>query len=140
MTINKKIKYLCLALADWSRVSDNSQKYLTNRKFISEMLMNLETAFTMDTSSIKFGKGVTKEIGSDFKNMGVNRLMICTDNRVAKLSTMEVVEASLKEVGLEYEIYSGVSVEPTDVSFLEAIDFAKKGKYADFFAPVLWYS
>ena len=41
--------------------------------------------------------------------------MICTDNRVAKLSTMEVVEASLKEVGLEYEIYSGVSVEPTDV-------------------------
>ena len=63
----------------------------------------------MDTSSIKFGKGVTKEIGSDFKNMGVNRLMICTDNRVAKLSTMEVVEASLKEVGLEYEIYSGVS-------------------------------
>lgn len=53
--------------------------------------------------------------------------MICTDNRVAKLSTMEVVEASLKEVGLEYEIYSGVSVEPTDVSFLEAIDFAKRG-------------
>ena len=52
----------------------------------------METAFTMDTSSIKFGKGVTKEIGSDFKNMGVNRLMICTDNRVAKLSTMEVVE------------------------------------------------
>ncbi len=91
--------------------------------------MKLETAFTMDTSSIKFGKGVTKEIGSDFKNMGVKRLMICTDNRVAKLSTMEVVEASLKEVGLEYEIYSGVSVEPTDVSFLEAIDFAKKGKF-----------
>ena len=58
--------------------------------------------------------------------MGVKRLMICTDNRVAKLSTMEVVEASLKEVGLEYEIYSGVSVEPTDVSFLEAIDFARK--------------
>jgi len=28
MTINKKIRYLCLALADWSRVSDNSQKYL----------------------------------------------------------------------------------------------------------------
>ena len=91
--------------------------------------MNLETAFTMDTSSIKFGKGVTREIGSDFKNMGVKRLMICTDNRVAKLSTMEVVEASLKEVGLEYEIYSGVSVEPTDVSFLEAIDFARKGKF-----------
>ena len=91
--------------------------------------MKLETAFTMDTSSIKFGKGVTKEIGIDFNNMGVKRLMICTDNRVAKLSTMEVVEASLKDDGLEYEIYSGVSVEPTDVSFLEAIDFAKKGKF-----------
>jgi len=25
--------------------------------------MNLETAFTMDTSSIKYGKGVTREIG-----------------------------------------------------------------------------
>ena len=91
--------------------------------------MKLETAFTMDTSSIKFGKGVTKEIGSDFKNMGVKRLMICTDTRVAKLYTMEIVEASLNDVGLEYEIYSGVSVEPTDISFKEAIDFAKKGNF-----------
>ena len=91
--------------------------------------MKLETAFTMDTSSIKFGKGVTKEIGSDFKSMGVKRLMICTDARIAKLATMEGVEVSLKDVGLEYEIYSGVSVEPTDISFHEAIDFAKKGNF-----------
>ena len=58
--------------------------------------MKLETAFTMDTSSIKFGKGVTKEIGSDFKNMGVKRLMICTDTRVAKLYTMAVSYTHLR--------------------------------------------
>ena len=91
--------------------------------------MQLETAFTMDTSSIKFGKGVTREVGGDLKNLGVKRVMVCTDARVATLPTMEVTVASLKEAGLEYEVYSGVSVEPTDVSFQEAIEFAKKGQF-----------
>jgi hydroxyacid-oxoacid transhydrogenase len=29
--------------------------------------MKLETAFTMDTSSIKYGQGVTREIGYDME-------------------------------------------------------------------------
>jgi hypothetical protein len=32
--------------------------------------MAFETAFTMDTSSIKFGPGVTKEVGFDMRQHG----------------------------------------------------------------------
>ena len=35
--------------------------------------MTLETAFTMDTSSIKYGPGVTREIGHDMKQFGAGR-------------------------------------------------------------------
>ncbi len=38
-----------------------------------------------------------------------------------------MVEASLKEVGLEYEIYSGVSVEPTDVLSSKQLILQKRG-------------
>ena len=36
--------------------------------------MNLETAFSMDTSSIKFGPGVTREVGWDMQEQGATRL------------------------------------------------------------------
>ncbi|MEZ4679718.1 MAG: hypothetical protein R2932_36405 [Caldilineaceae bacterium] len=43
--------------------------------------MQHETAFTMDTSSIKYGPGVTREIGSDMANLGCKRVMVVTDPR-----------------------------------------------------------
>ena len=41
--------------------------------------MNYETAFTMDTSSIKFGPGTTREVGHDMKNFGATRVLVMTD-------------------------------------------------------------
>jgi hydroxyacid-oxoacid transhydrogenase len=35
-----------------------------------------ETAFTMDTASIKFGPGATREIGHDLQQLGVRRAML----------------------------------------------------------------
>ena len=41
--------------------------------------MAFETAFSMDTSSIKFGPGVTREVGHDMRQMGGRRVMVVTD-------------------------------------------------------------
>ena len=41
--------------------------------------MNFETAFTMDTSSIKYGPGVTREVGHDMRRLGGHRVMVVTD-------------------------------------------------------------
>ena len=41
--------------------------------------MPFETAFTMDTSSIKYGSGVTREVGWDMRRLGGTRVMVVTD-------------------------------------------------------------
>ena len=41
--------------------------------------MRWETAFTMDTSSIKYGPGVTREVGHDMSQWGARRVMVVTD-------------------------------------------------------------
>ena len=67
--------------------------------------MRLETAFTMDTSSIKFGQGVTKEIGYDMKNFGCKRIMICTDIRLVDLEAVQITVESIKKANIEFEIF-----------------------------------
>jgi len=41
--------------------------------------LNTETAFTMDASSIKFGPGVTREVGFDLRELGSKRAMVVVD-------------------------------------------------------------
>ena len=50
--------------------------------------MKYESAFTMDTSSIKYGPGVTQEVGYDMKNLGATRVLVVTDPETL-LFTME---------------------------------------------------
>ena len=38
----------------------------------------LETAFTIDTSSIKYGPGVTGEVGFEMGRLGARRVMVLT--------------------------------------------------------------
>ena len=44
-----------------------------------EIISRAETAFIMDTSRIKFGIGVTSEIGEDIKALNCDRVMVLTD-------------------------------------------------------------
>ena len=58
--------------------------------------MSFETAFTMETSSIKYGFGVTREVGYDMKKLGASRVMVVTDpnltNTEAVLVTIEALQ------------------------------------------------
>ena len=94
----------------------------------------LETGFTMDTSSIKFGPGITRELGFEMDRLGCRRVMLVTDERVAKLPPVAVATESLRAAGIDFAIYDRSRVEPTDSSFKDAIEFAVDGNFDGFVA------
>ena len=48
-----------------------------------------ETIFTMDSSSIKFGPGATREVGEDMRALGTRRVVVVTDPRIANLEPVK---------------------------------------------------
>src|SRR5262245_51060319 len=89
----------------------------------------------MATSSVRFGAGVTREVGADLHALGVRRALVITDPSVSRLAPMQTVRSSLETAGIEFEVFDRVRVEPTDESFLEAIDVARRSN-ADGFVAV----
>jgi hydroxyacid-oxoacid transhydrogenase len=85
--------------------------------------MSRETAFEMAGSSVRFGVGVTREAGMDLADLGVERALVVTDPVVARLAPVQTVLASLQEAGIQAVLYDRVRVEPTDLSFRDAIAF-----------------
>ena len=92
----------------------------------------LETAFTMDTSSIKFGPGSTREVGFEIARLGATRVALVTDPRMARLEPVSVVQESLRAEGVDFALFDAVEVEPTDASFKAAIEFAQDGGFDAF--------
>ena len=96
--------------------------------------MKLETAFTMDTSSIKYGPGVTCEVGYDMRQLGARRVMVLTDSNLADSSSVAVTLEALRSEGIDAVLYDGVRIEPTDASLREAIQFATDGGFDGYVA------
>ena len=91
--------------------------------------MPFETAFSMDTSSIKFGPGVTREIGADMAALGARRVMVVTDPNLVNSETVAITLDALRAEGIDAVVYDRVRVEPTDASFQDAIRFATEGNF-----------
>jgi hydroxyacid-oxoacid transhydrogenase len=98
------------------------------------MTMTLESAFSMDTSSIKYGPGVTREIGWDMEEQGARRVMVVTDPNLTESDAVAVTLEALRDNGIDAVLFDQARVEPTDVSFKEAIKFAEDGKFDGFVA------
>lgn len=96
--------------------------------------MIFETAFTMDTTSIKYGPGVANEIGYDMKQLGSKRVMVVTDPSLAHTKPVAVVLDALHSKGIDTTLYDRVRIEPTDTSFKDAIDFAVHGRFDGYVA------
>ena len=96
--------------------------------------MTKETAFEMATSSIRFGPGVTREVGMDLAEMGVKRVMVLTDPKLSKLSPVATVLESLSGENIKFALFDRVRIEPTDSSFQEAIEFARSDSFDAFVA------
>ncbi|MGB9437158.1 MAG: iron-containing alcohol dehydrogenase, partial [Desulfobacterales bacterium] len=91
--------------------------------------MALETIFSMDTSSIKYGPGVTQEVGWDMEELGAHRVMVVTDRDMVGSEAVSVTLESLQKYNIDTVLFDQARVEPTDVSFKEAVKFAENGKF-----------
>ena len=94
----------------------------------------LDTAFEMAASNIRFGAGVTREVGMDLADMDVRRVLVVTDPKLVTLPPVEKVRESLATEGIEYDLFDQVQVEPSDKSVQQAIQVAKEGRYDAFVA------
>ena len=87
--------------------------------------MDQEIAFEMAASSVRFGAGVTREVGMDLVDLGVRRALVVTDPNLTRLAPVQKVLDSLDAAGVDAVLYDRVRVEPTDLSFRDAIQFAE---------------
>ena len=77
--------------------------------------MTLETAFSMDTSSIKFGPGVTREVGWDMQEQGATRVMLVTDPNLANKEPVALAMESLREYDIDAVVFDQAAVEPLKI-------------------------
>jgi len=96
--------------------------------------MSNETAFETTTSALRFGVGVTHEVGMDIADLGVRRALVLTDPRLSRLPPVHAVAESLEHHGVPFAVYDRVRVEPSDASFRDAIEFARASEYDAFVA------
>ena len=83
----------------------------------------------MDTSSIKYGPGSTAEVGFEMARLGTKRVMVVTDPNLSGMESVAVTMRSLADAGIDAVLYDRSRVEPTDVSFRDAIEFATEGGF-----------
>jgi hydroxyacid-oxoacid transhydrogenase len=88
--------------------------------------MTHEIAFEMSGASVRFGAGVTREVGMDLADLGTRRALVITDPLLRNMRPAETVLESLEANGIAYALYDRVRVEPSDESFLHAIAFARQ--------------
>jgi hydroxyacid-oxoacid transhydrogenase len=94
----------------------------------------LDSAFEMAASRVRFGAGVTREVGQDLLDLGVRRAAVFVDPKLLPLTPGQRVLESLKDAGVECEVFDRIRVEPNDTSWAEAIAFAQHGGFDGYVA------
>jgi hydroxyacid-oxoacid transhydrogenase len=98
------------------------------------MTTSTDYAFEMAGAAVRFGQGVTREVGADLVDLGATKVLVLTDPIVRTLPPVQTTLDSLDANGLAWGLFDRVRVEPTDTSFHEAIAFARQGRYDAFVA------
>jgi hydroxyacid-oxoacid transhydrogenase len=96
--------------------------------------MTYETIFTMDSSSLKYGPGATKELGDDMAQLGARRVLVVTDPGLTNSEPVAITLDSLRGKNIEAVLFDQVRVEPTDASLKTAIQFAAEGDFDGYVA------
>jgi len=87
-----------------------------------------EYAVELATSNIRFGAGVTHELGPDLADRKIGHVLFVTDPFLKDLHPVQAALASLDGAGVRATVFADVSVEPTDASFQAAIRVASDVK------------
>jgi alcohol dehydrogenase class IV len=87
-----------------------------------------ETVLEIEAPRVKFGRGAIAEVGAEAAALGLRRVALFTDARLAALEFVERARASLRAAGVDVALFDGVRIEPTDGSFRAAAEFATSAR------------
>jgi hydroxyacid-oxoacid transhydrogenase len=96
---------------------------------VSSLADGAEHLFSVDASSLTFGRGALREVGPLVASLGCRRVAVFTDPRVRQLGPFADALASLTAAGVDAVVFDEVHVEPTDASLLHAARFATEGQF-----------
>src|SRR5689334_12898096 len=96
--------------------------------------MEREYAFEMVTSGIRFGAGVTRELGAELSDLGKRHVLVLTDPNLRHLPPVITALESLTAQSIRFSVFDRVRTEPTDESFKEAIAAAQAEDFDAFVA------
>lgn len=97
-----------------------------------EMSLPTDTVFTVSMTALKFGIGVTGEVGYELKRLGVKKALIVTDKNISEIGLASEVKESIEGEGVKADIYDETHIEPTDKAIMEAVRFADGRGYDGF--------
>ncbi|KNZ46068.1 hypothetical protein VP01_758g5 [Puccinia sorghi] len=93
-----------------------------------------EYAFEVSAAQLRFGEGVTREVGMDFQNMKARKVGVFTDKTILNLYPVKAALESLDAAGISYEVFSSCKIEPDQESWEKAIQFARQHDFSHFLA------
>ncbi len=96
--------------------------------------MIFDTASELAAGNIRFGPGVTREVGMDLADLGARRVMVLTDPHLKTLPPVGAVLEAIENQAIHASLFDRVRIEPTDGSFKDAIEFARNGRFDAFVA------
>lgn len=96
--------------------------------------MQHEYAFEMAASAIRFGFGATREVGADMAELGFRNVVVFIDPALRDLYPVVATLESLEANKVPYKVFDRISVEPTEQSMQDAIQFATAGQFDAFIA------
>jgi hydroxyacid-oxoacid transhydrogenase len=83
---------------------------------------------------VRFGNGVTREVGLDLAERGARKVMVLADPNLLDLYPVLAVRSSLEAARIPYTLFDRIVVEPTDASFKDAIQVAQSEPFDAFVA------
>lgn len=96
--------------------------------------MSREYAFEIATAAIRFGFGVTRELGAELADLGKRRVLVFADPNLRNLPPRIAVQESLEHYQIPFSVFDKIHIEPTDESLRLATAAAQADEFDAFVA------
>ena len=96
--------------------------------------MPLEYAFEIAAAAIRFGFGVTREVGAELSDLRKSHVLVFADPNLRTLPPLATVQESLHDHKIRFSVFDRIHIEPTDDSLREATTAAQAEDFDAFVA------
>jgi alcohol dehydrogenase class IV len=86
-------------------------------------------SFTVAIPKLTFGRGCLQEAGVRAGQRGMTRVALFTDAFLKDGPYVSIVQQSLREAGLDFDVFSEIRIEPDDTSVINAAKFISEGGF-----------